>query len=140
MRNKPLSIENRWDVLYRDFPEVYDEFASVPYYPSKIDALHGMFNLSEKTIVDIGSGSGRSSFKLARYAGKVIGVEPEWSMRALAEKNTVELGYDNIEYVGGRAEEIPLEDNSVDMVVSLTAVMYPPDEVIPVFIKNLGGL
>jgi len=37
MKDKPLSIENRWDILYREYPEIYDEFASVPYDPHKID-------------------------------------------------------------------------------------------------------
>lgn len=136
MKERPLSIENRWDVLYRDYPELYDEFANVPYRPKKIDILHERFNLGKKIIVDIGSGSGRSSIELAQYAEKVIGVEPEQSMREIAQKNTVEQGLDNIVYVDGRAEAIPLEDHSVDLVVALTATMYPPEEVIPVFIKE----
>jgi ubiquinone/menaquinone biosynthesis C-methylase UbiE len=136
MKNKPLSIENRWDILYREYPEVYDEFASVPYHPNKIDILHDKFNLNRKIVIDIGSGSGRSSLGVAKYAEKVIGVEPEKSMRELAQNNTIELQFDNIEYIDGRAEKIPLEDSSVDMVISLTAVMYPPDDVIPAFIKE----
>jgi ubiquinone/menaquinone biosynthesis C-methylase UbiE len=136
MKDKPLSIENRWDILYRDYPEVYDEFASVPYSPKKIDILHERFNLNQKIVVDIGSGSGRSSIGLAKYAGKVIGVEPEQSMRELAQKNTDEREIKNIKYIEGRAEKIPLDDDSVDMVIALTAVMYPPDKVIPVFIKE----
>ena len=144
--NKPLSIENRWDILYSDYPEVYDEFANVLYEPNKIDILHEKFNFNGKTIVDIGSGSGRSTIPLARYAKKVIGVEPEKAMRDEAEKNTVEVGLENIQYVDGRAEDIPLADDSVDIALALTAVMYPPEEVVPVFIKEarrvvkLGGV
>ena len=82
MKNIPLSIENRWDILYRDYPEVYDEFTSVPYHTSKIEILHDKFNLNRKIVIDIGSGSGRSSFGVAKYAEKVIGVEPEKSARA----------------------------------------------------------
>ncbi|KON30119.1 hypothetical protein AC480_01890, partial [miscellaneous Crenarchaeota group archaeon SMTZ1-55] len=113
MKARPLSIENRWDILYRDYPEIYDEFAHVPYTPKMIDILHERFNLINKIIVDVGSGSGRSSIELARYAEKVIGVEPEKSMRDVAQKNTVEQGLDNIVYVDGRAEAIPLEDSAV---------------------------
>ena len=137
MKERPLSIENRWDILYRDYPEIYDEFVSVPYKPKRtIDTLHERFNLNNKKVVDMGSGSGRSSIELAKYAKKVIGVEPEKSMRELAQKNTIEQGLDNIVYVDGRAEQIPLDDNSVDFVVAITAVMYPPEEVIPKFIKE----
>lgn len=133
---KPETIENRWDILYRDYPEVYDAFASVPYKPRMIDVLQEKFNFTGKTIADIGSGSGRSSIELARFAKHVIGLEPEDAMRAEAYKNTAEAGLENISYLDGRAEDMPLEDNSVDMVVALTAVMYPADEVIPVFIKE----
>jgi len=136
MKDKPLSIENRWDILYRDYPEIYDEFASVPYNPHKIDILHEKFNLTKKVIVDIGSGSGRSTIQLARYAEQVIGVEPEKSMRDQAVKNTTELGLDNVVYVDGKAEKMPLDDDVADMVVALTAVMYPPEEVVPQFIEE----
>jgi len=122
--------------LYRDYPEIYDEFASVPYNPHNIDILHEKFNLNKKVIVDIGSGSGRSTIQLARYAEQVIGVEPEKSMRDQAVKNTIELGLDNVVYVDGKAEEMPLDDGVADIVVALTAVMYPPEEIVPQFIEE----
>ena len=136
MKERPLSIENRWDILYRDYPEVYDEFANVPYEPRMIDVLNDMFDFSGKTIADIGSGSGRSTLLLAEFAGHVIGVEPEKSMRVEALKNTEKVGVTNVVYVDGRGEDIPLEDDSVDMVVAITATMYPPEEVIPLFIAE----
>lgn len=136
MKDKPLSIENRWDILYRDYPEIYDKFASVPYKPRKIDILHEKLNLNRKMIVDIGFGSGLSTIQVARYAEQVIGVEPEKSMRNHALENTTKLGIDNVVYVDGRAEEMPLDDGVADMVVALTAVMYPPEEVVPLFIKE----
>ena len=136
MTKRPLSIVNRWDILYRDYPDIYDEFASVPYTPNKITMLHARFNFTNKIIVDVGSGSGRSSIALAKYAKHVIGVEPEQAMRKLAQQNTIKRGLDNIVYVNGRAERIPLEDDSVDIVIALTAVMYPPEDVIPAFIRE----
>jgi len=45
-KQKPESIENRWDILYRDYPEVYDEFAVVPRTPST-NIVQG-FNLEGK--------------------------------------------------------------------------------------------
>jgi len=57
-------------------------------------------------------------------------------MRKEAQKNTTELGINNIQYMEGRAEEIPLYDNSVGVVAALTATMYPPEEVIPLFIDE----
>jgi hypothetical protein len=33
MKRQPETIENRWDILYRDYPEIYDAFSSFPYHP-----------------------------------------------------------------------------------------------------------
>jgi ubiquinone/menaquinone biosynthesis C-methylase UbiE len=136
MKDRLISFENRWDILYRDYPEIYDEFANVPYKPRMIDVLHEKFDINRKLIEDVGSGSGRSTIQLARYAEQVIGVEPEKSMRGQAKKNTEELGIDNIVYIDSRAEEIPLDNDLADMVVAVTATMYPPEDVIPKFIKE----
>ena len=136
MKSKPLSIENRWDILYRYYPEVYDEFANVPYKPNMISVLNDKFDFNGRTIVDIGSGSGRSSIELARYAKQVIGFEPEEAMRQGAYKNTRELGLQNIVYEEGRAEDMPLDDGSVDIVAAFWATMYPPEEVIPLFVDE----
>lgn len=124
------TIENRWDILYRDFPEVYDEFTNVPYSKSWIDILRGMFNFKNKIVADIGSGSGKSTFQLAECAKYVIGIEPEKSMRKLAIENSVNKKIQNIKFKKGSAENIPLEDNSVDMTIAVTvASFYDPDNI-----------
>jgi tRNA G46 methylase TrmB len=53
-----------------------------------IDVLHERFDLNKKMIVDIGSGSGRSTIQLAKYAEIVMGIEPEKSMRDQAIRIT----------------------------------------------------
>jgi SAM-dependent methyltransferase len=116
MKKRPISIENRWDILYRDYPEIYDEFANVPYEPKMIDILHEKFDFSKKKVVDIGSGSGHSTIEIAKYAEYVIGVEPEKSMRSIAKKNTADKNLENVFYIEGKAEKIPLDDYSADMV------------------------
>ena len=57
-------------------------------------------------------------------------------MRELAQHNTIKRELNNIIYLNGRAEQIPLDDDSVDMVIALTAVMHPPEDVIPAFIRE----
>jgi len=135
-KTRPETIENRWDILYRDYPEVYDEFASFPYNPPMIEVIHAMFDLSGKEIVDIGSGSGLSTFPLAKYAKGVIGIEPEKAMRELAGKKALELGISNIKFIEGRAEAIPLDEKSVDMVTAFTATLYPPRQMVPLFVAE----
>ena len=78
-------------------------------------------------MVDTGSGTGKSSFGLAEYAARVIGVEPEAAMRALAEQALADRGLDNVEFREGSAEAIPLPDASVDMATVITASTNIPE-------------
>ncbi len=124
---KPKTIENRWDILYRYFPRVYDEFTNVRYNKSWIDILRKMLDFKNKIVADIGSGSGKSTFQLAKYAKFVIGVEPENSMRKLAIENATIKKIQNVEFKKGFAESIPLKSNSVGMIVGITiASFYNP--------------
>jgi ubiquinone/menaquinone biosynthesis C-methylase UbiE len=128
MKPMPLTIENRWDILYRDFPEIYDEFTAVPKEPRLLPVLIERFDFRDKVVADIGSGSGASSFEFARLAKKVIGVEIEDAMSELAEREAMRRGLSNLEFVKGDARNIPLDDNSVDIVTAITLALYPVEE------------
>lgn len=128
MKRRPLTIENRWDILYRDFPEIYDEFAAVPKDPQPLQVLIDRFDFRNKVVADIGSGSGLSSFELARVAKKVIGVELEDAMRELAQRERMNRGIQNIEFVKGDAKNIPFNENSVEIVTGITLALYPVEE------------
>ena len=51
---RPESIENRWDILYSDFPEVYEAFSNTPYHPTVYEQLAGIIDLRGKCIADVG--------------------------------------------------------------------------------------
>jgi ubiquinone/menaquinone biosynthesis C-methylase UbiE len=120
-----LSIENRWDILYRDFPEVYDEFAAVPRQPPLLQVLMQRFDFQDRVVADIGSGSGLSAFRFAGAARKVIGVEIEDAMRARAERESLARGLHNVEFIKGDARRIPLRDSSVEIVTGITLALHP---------------
>lgn len=73
------------------------------------------------TVLDLGSGAGNDCF-IARAevgeTGKVIGIDFSPQMIEKARKNTFKRGYTNIEFIEGDIENVPLPDNSVDIVVS----------------------
>ncbi|MFQ5716696.1 MAG: methyltransferase domain-containing protein [Nitrospinales bacterium] len=78
-----------------------------------------------EVVVDLGSGGGIDCFIAAKYAGetgRVIGIDMTEDMLAIASKNAGKvaqnLGYHNIAFKQGFLEEIPLEDESVDLVTS----------------------
>lgn len=120
-QDRPESIENRWDILYRDYPEVYEEFAQVEKQPDAVDYLCRRFPLAGKVVADVAAGTGASAFKLARYAAFVIGIEPEAAMRAIAVAEQRARGIANVRFEAGTAEALPLADRSVDAVVAVTS-------------------
>lgn len=117
---RPESLEGRWDILYRDFPEVYEEWGQIPRVPDFLDVIAERFPLKGKTVVDVGSGTGISTFKLAAHAGLVVGVELEEAMISLAAASAAERGVANVRFEMGDAEHLPLDDNSVDAAIAIT--------------------
>lgn len=83
------------------------------------------------TVLDLGSGAGNDCF-VARAetgeSGKVIGVDFTPKMIQLARKNAEKLGYNNVEFRQGDIEELPVSDNSVDVVVSNCVLNLVPDK------------
>jgi arsenite methyltransferase len=73
-------------------------------------------------VVDLGSGAGIDVFlaaNLVKERGKVIGIDMTEDMLKKARENTKKHGYRNVEFRQGDIEqEIPVEDNYVDLVIS----------------------
>jgi SAM-dependent methyltransferase len=118
-KSRPESLEGRWDILYRDYPEVYEEFESIPRVPDLIDVLAVRFPLQGKTVVDVGSGTGISTLKLARYARFVIGIEIEEAMIAVAREKARARGVEDVRFQLGDAERLPFEDHSLDAAFAM---------------------
>lgn len=88
-----------------------------------------------ETVVDLGSGAGRDVFLAARAvgpAGRAIGVDMTPEMLALARKNAgifeSMYGLANVEFREGQIESLPLEDASVDVVLSNCVINLSPDK------------
>jgi ubiquinone/menaquinone biosynthesis C-methylase UbiE len=74
-----------------------------------------------ETVLDLGSGGGIDVLLSARRvgpSGKAIGLDMTEEMLALAEENRRKAGVPNAEFLKGEIENIPLPDNSVDVVIS----------------------
>jgi SAM-dependent methyltransferase len=75
----------------------------------------------DMTVLDLGSGAGFDAFLAWRRvgpAGRVIGVDMTDQMLQLARNNAAELGAVNAEFRKGAIESLPVEDSSVDLVIS----------------------
>lgn len=83
------------------------------------------------TVLDLGSGAGNDCFVARAEAGetgKVIGVDFTPAMINLARQNADKLGFNNVEFRQGDIEELPISDNTVDVVVSNCVLNLVPDK------------
>lgn len=83
------------------------------------------------TVVDLGSGAGSDVFIASRIvgeSGKVIGIDMTEEMYDLANENKAKLGFKNVEFKIGEIENLPLEDESTDVVISNCVLNLVPDK------------
>jgi arsenite methyltransferase len=82
-------------------------------------------------VLDLGSGGGIDvllSGKRVWPGGKAYGLDMTDEMLALAEKNKSEAGAENVEFLKGHIEEIPLPENHVDVVISNCVINLSTDK------------
>ncbi len=93
---------------------------------------HAIADLREgETVLDLGSGAGFDAFLSSMKVGKtghVIGVDMTPQMIERAKKNAEKLGVKNVEFRLGEIERLPLEDGSVDVIISNCVVNLSPDK------------
>jgi arsenite methyltransferase len=96
--------------------------------------LHHADAKEGETVVDLGSGAGIDVFLSANkvgQTGKVIGIDMTDEMLEKARRNAKENGYTNVEFRKGDIEKrIPVENNSVDLVVSNCVINLTTDKVV----------
>ncbi len=84
-----------------------------------------------ETVLDLGSGGGFDAFLAAGAVGEtgcVIGVDMTPEMVRKARALAAENDYDNVEFHLGEIEELPLEDNSVDVIISNCVINLSPEK------------
>lgn len=84
-----------------------------------------------ETVLDLGSGGGIDVLLSARRVGpngKAYGLDMTDEMLALANENKRRAGADNVEFLKGNIESIPLPDNSVDVIISNCVINLSADK------------
>jgi len=84
-----------------------------------------------ETVLDLGSGGGIDVLLSARRVGptgKAYGLDMTDEMLALANENREKAGLANVEFLKGEMENIPLPDNSVDVVISNCVINLSADK------------
>ena len=102
-----------------------DSFAGVGYYFDLAGIKPG------EMIVDLGSGSGMDSFLAARQtgeAGRVVGIDMTEAQLDKATRLAGDHSIANVEFVKAYIEQLPLESDSADVVISNGVINLSPDK------------
>ncbi|NIR87539.1 arsenite methyltransferase, partial [Candidatus Bathyarchaeota archaeon] len=84
-----------------------------------------------ETVLDLGSGGGIDVFLAACKVGekgKVIGVDFSEEMIAVARRNVEDIDVNNVEFRCGELESLPVENESIDVVISNCVINLVPDK------------
>jgi SAM-dependent methyltransferase len=82
-------------------------------------------------VLDLGSGAGFDCFLAAKKVGetgRVIGVDMTEKMVRKAGENAKKYGFSNVEFRLGEIEELPVENNSIDVIISNCVINLSPDK------------
>jgi len=126
-------------------PSADELSASVGYTPAELALIPEGANLglgcgnpvalaslkAGETVLDLGSGGGIDCFLAARKvgaAGRVIGVDMTEEMVRLARENAAKSGLKNVEFLQGEIESLPVEDATVDAVISNCVINLSTDK------------
>lgn len=105
--------------------EAVRSFAGVGYYFDLADLRE------RESVLDLGSGSGMDAFIAANQVGptgRVIGIDMTDDQLEKAEQLSVRAGYRNVEFRRGFLEDLPIEDGSVDCVISNGVINLCPEK------------
>jgi arsenite methyltransferase len=121
-----------------DYTIFSDDYSQVSGYNADADLGLGcglpteFANISAgDTVLDLGSGAGNDCFvarSIVGESGKVIGLDFATNMLNKAKENAAKLGYTNVEFIKGDIEKMPIEPNSIDVVVSNCVLNLVPDK------------
>ena len=124
--------DDRWGTARYD-PDTLDEAgAGAAQLSMGCGNPHAITDLHEgETVLDLGSGGGIDVIVSARRVGptgQAFGVDFLPEMLELARQNAREAGVDNVEFLEGMIEDLPLPDASVDVVISNCVINLAPDK------------
>lgn len=121
-----------------DYTIMSDDYTQMEGYTQEADlhlgcGLPTQFAQINKgdTVVDLGSGAGNDCFIALSETGptgKVIGIDMTEAMIEKAKKNVSKMGVDNVDFLLGDIENIPLADHTADVVVSNCVFNLVPDK------------
>ncbi len=126
-----VTVESNAERLYSaeevaELPDSVTNFSLGCGNPTALAALR-----PGEVVLDLGSGGGLDCFLAARNVGptgRVIGLDMTPQMIDLARRNAARIGADNVEFRLGEMEDMPVEDGTVDVIISNCVINLSPDK------------
>ncbi len=119
-----LNSMQDWLIYVLD-PTIYDRLEFLGWDDA---SLLGMADFKGKTVLDIGSGTGRLAFTVSPLAEVVYAVEPVANLRRYLWKKREELGLMNVYPIDGSATQIPFPDGFADILMAGHVFGDAPEE------------
>ena len=101
-------------IIYVTTPDDYHRQSFIDWDETELTKIT---EFKDKTVVDIGSGTGKQAFAVANIAKTVYCVEPVWNLRKYLKERAVNEQRKNIYVVDGVIEQIPFEDGFADITM-----------------------
>jgi len=121
-----------------EFSIMAEDYTKLPGYVPDADLALGCGLPTEfarikprDTVVDLGSGAGNDCFvarSLTGESGRVIGIDMTEAMIEKARANAAKLGFKNVEFRLGDIDQMPIEDDTADVVVSNCVMNLVPNK------------
>jgi arsenite methyltransferase len=121
-----------------EFSVMSEDYTKLPGYVADADLALGCGLPTEfaqiklgDTVVDLGSGAGNDCFivhSIVGETGRVIGIDMTEAMIAKAKANVTKIGLKNVEFRLGDIDNMPIEDNTANVVVSNCVMNLVPNK------------
>ena len=112
-------------IVYNKCPEVYDR---LPFHNWDFTEVTSISDLTAKTVIDGGAGTGRVALEAAQTAAVVFAVEPVSRLRQFIRTKAQQRGLTNLYVVDGFLHAIPLPDSFADLVITSHALGWELQE------------
>lgn len=113
-----------WERAYREAPEIFDAFSRAEDPDGVLlQRLLLHTHVDDRSVLEIGCGTGRYTAEIAPHAGRYVGVERSPQMLALARKRCARLAKPPT-LICGKAQRMPLPSDSVDRIIAAWVLGY----------------
>ncbi|HLW02179.1 MAG TPA: class I SAM-dependent methyltransferase [Ktedonobacterales bacterium] len=124
------TIDNDWDKLAAEYPDIYERYANAPNDGALDKAMREIVSFENKLVLDLGAGTGQYAFGFVNEAYRILGMEADEALLDFDTQVIAEKGYTNIIPFYGVANDLPINDDMIDIALAVTVAPWDQDPII----------